>query len=77
MSGRITIVYQQNEGGWITSSIPEFPGAVSQGKTREEARLMVLDALNELMIAGRENALNGQATSSEVLDFHISSAISA
>lgn len=51
MISKITIVYQENADGWITSSMPEYHGAISQGKTRQEARDMVLDALNELLNA--------------------------
>jgi predicted RNase H-like HicB family nuclease len=41
----LTIVYEQGEDGWITVSIPEVPGVLSQGRTREEARENVIDAL--------------------------------
>lgn len=54
MTGSITIVYEDNRDGWITAHIPEIPGAVSQGRSKDEAREMVLDALNELMIARRK-----------------------
>jgi len=77
MHGKITIVYQQNADGWITSSIPEYPGAVSQGKSREEAREMVLDALNELMLAGRENRTHPSDGYDETLDFEVTVAKSA
>jgi predicted RNase H-like HicB family nuclease len=45
----LTIVYEQGEDGWIVASIPEVPGAHSQGKTREEARENVIDALRGLL----------------------------
>jgi predicted RNase H-like HicB family nuclease len=77
MHGMITIVYQENPDGWITSSIPEYPGAISQGKTREEAREMVLDALNELMVAGRESGDQQSGIPNETLDFEITAAKSA
>ena len=77
MHGHMTIVYQQNADGWITSSIPEYPGAISQGKTREEARDMVLDALNELMLAGKENGIRTVQSSVETLEFEITVAKSA
>jgi len=51
VNGKITIVFEENSDGWITAHIPKIPGAVSQGKTRDEAGEMVLDALNELMIS--------------------------
>lgn len=33
-----------DEDGWIVARILEVPGAMSQGRTREEARENVLDA---------------------------------
>ena len=53
---RVTIVYDQGEDGWVVASIPEVPGANSQGRTREEARANVIDALRgilELRFGGR------------------------
>jgi predicted RNase H-like HicB family nuclease len=41
----LTIVYEPDEDGWIMVSIPEIPGVLSQGRTREEARENVIDAL--------------------------------
>ena len=46
---RLTIVYEQGEDGWIVASIPEVPGAHSQGETREEARANVIDALRGIL----------------------------
>lgn len=43
----LTIVYEEGDDGWIVVSIPEVPGVLSQGRTREEAREMVLSALND------------------------------
>jgi predicted RNase H-like HicB family nuclease len=45
----IMILYQKDETGMYTSWIPEVPGAISCGATFEEAREMVLDALQELL----------------------------
>ena len=44
-----TIVYEEDEDGWIVASIPEVPGVFSQGRTRGEARANVLDALQLMM----------------------------
>jgi antitoxin HicB len=46
---QLTIVYEQGEDGWVVASIPEVPGAHSQGKTREEARENVIDALRGVL----------------------------
>jgi predicted RNase H-like HicB family nuclease len=45
----LTIVYEQGEDGWVIASIPEVPGVHSQGKTREEARSNVIDALRGML----------------------------
>ena len=42
----LTIIYEQDpDSDWIVVSIPAVPGVLSQGKTREEARENILDAL--------------------------------
>jgi predicted RNase H-like HicB family nuclease len=46
---RVTIVYETGENGWTIASIPEVPGAHSQGRTREEARANVIDALRGML----------------------------
>jgi predicted RNase H-like HicB family nuclease len=45
----VTIVYEPGDDGWIVASIPEVPGAHSQGQTREEARANVIDALRGIL----------------------------
>jgi predicted RNase H-like HicB family nuclease len=41
----LTILYEDGDEGWIVASIPAVPGALSQGRNRDEARENVLDAL--------------------------------
>lgn len=49
---RFTIQYDQpDEDGWIVARVLEVPGAMSQGRTRAEARENAFDALR-LMLAG-------------------------
>jgi predicted RNase H-like HicB family nuclease len=45
----LTIVYEPGEDGWIVVSIPEIPGVFSQGRTRDEARENVIDALRLML----------------------------
>ena len=45
----LTIVYEPGEEGWIVASIPEVAGVFSQGRTREEARTNVIDALRLML----------------------------
>ncbi len=69
---QITIVYEQGEDGWVVASIPEVPGANSQGHTREEARANVIDALRgilELRFGGHADV--GPAADSETLELVI------
>jgi len=42
---RMSILFEQGDDGFIVASVPEVPGALSQGRTREEARANVIDAL--------------------------------
>ena len=45
-----TIVFDRpDEDGWIVARVLEVPGALSQGRTREEARDNVLDALRTVL----------------------------
>ena len=48
-SVQVTIVYEPGEEGWIVASIPEVHGAHSQGRTRQEARAGVIDALRRIL----------------------------
>lgn len=55
---RLTITYDEpDEDGWIVARVVQVPGAVSQGRTREEARENVIDALR-LMLAPDEDDAN-------------------
>lgn len=47
---RLTIAFDEpDEDGWIVACVVEVPGAISQGKTREEARENVVDALRLIL----------------------------
>jgi predicted RNase H-like HicB family nuclease len=46
---RLTIDYKTGDDGWIIASVPEVPGAHSQGRTRKEARANVIDALRGVL----------------------------
>jgi predicted RNase H-like HicB family nuclease len=69
---RLTIVYQAAENGWIVASIPEVPGAHSQGHTRAEARENVIDALHGILeLRFGEHALSEPAGDSEPIELTI------
>jgi predicted RNase H-like HicB family nuclease len=65
---RLTLTYDEpDEDGWIVARVVEVPGAISQGRTREEARENVLDALR-LMLAPDDDDANVAAGRSEPLE---------
>ena len=45
----VTIVFEAGEDGWVIATIPEVKGVFSQGRTREEARANVIDALRLML----------------------------
>ena len=59
MPQELTIIFERGDGWWI-ATIPEVPGAFSQGRTKDEARENVVDASSELMAARRELSVEGQ-----------------
>lgn len=64
----LTIIFEPVEDGLIVASVSEVPGVHSQGKTREEARENVIDALHEVLaIRFGESASVGEAADSESL----------
>jgi predicted RNase H-like HicB family nuclease len=69
---KMTIVYEApDEDGWIVARVLEVPGAMSQGRTREEARENVIDALR-LMLAPDERDPLVDSGRSEELDLTLS-----
>ena len=65
---RLTIMYEEpDEDGWIVARIVEVPGAVSQGRTQDEARDNVIDAL-QLMLTPDDDDASATAGRSEPLD---------
>ncbi len=57
MSTNLTVIYEKGEDGFWIATIPEVPGAFSQGKTKEEARENAIDAMQALMAARRDLAI--------------------
>ena len=57
MKHEFSVVYQVVEDGWIMASVPELPGAVTQGRDMEEARAMIKEAVELLLDSYRANAV--------------------
>lgn len=41
-----TVIYERDEDGWWVAEAPEAPGCHTQGRTIEQARERILDALS-------------------------------
>ncbi len=64
----MTIAFEEpDEEGWIVARVVEVPGAISQGRTREEARENLIDALRLMLSPDDESG--GRAATSETLEF--------
>jgi predicted RNase H-like HicB family nuclease len=46
---RFTIRYSDGGEDWVMAQVEEVPGAISQGRTRSEARENVIDALRLML----------------------------
>ncbi|MBM3500088.1 MAG: type II toxin-antitoxin system HicB family antitoxin [Armatimonadetes bacterium] len=57
----LTAVYEQ-DGEWIMGYIVEMPGVNTQGRTLDECRDNLQDALRECVAARREQAAAGDHT---------------
>ncbi len=58
MHNEFTAIFEQ-DGEWFIAYCPEIPGANGQGKTREEARQSLADAIALILEDRREDALRG------------------
>jgi predicted RNase H-like HicB family nuclease len=69
---RLRITYDEpDEDGWIVARALPVPGAISQGRTREEARENVIHALR-LMLAPDDGDASAEAGRSEPLELTLS-----
>lgn len=50
------VLYDTIEDGWIMASVPDLPGAVTQGETMEEARANIREVIELLLESYREHA---------------------
>ena len=64
MRHEFTAVYER-EGDWIVAYSPEMPGANGQGRTKEEARANLTDAILLILEDRREDGLRGVPADAE------------
>ena len=58
MANEFTAIIEQ-DGGWFISYCPEIPGANGQGRSKEEARENLVEAIKLILEDRREDALRG------------------
>ncbi|BBL78755.1 hypothetical protein RxyAA322_06090 [Rubrobacter xylanophilus] len=56
MHGTFTAIFERGEDGWWVATCPEVPGAITQGRTIEEARENLKDAIELVLEVMREDA---------------------
>jgi predicted RNase H-like HicB family nuclease len=61
-------VYQEIGGGWVVAIVPELPGAITRGKTLQEAREMIKEAVALLLESYRDHDATKDASLNAVWD---------
>lgn len=51
---KLTAIIEKSEDGWYVGQVEEMPAAISQGKTMEEVKLNLSDAVKLLIETNRE-----------------------
>jgi predicted RNase H-like HicB family nuclease len=63
----LTIHYEEGGDGLDMATIPEVPGAISQGRTRAAARANVIDALQTVLTPDDQLTAGSSAADAELL----------
>jgi predicted RNase H-like HicB family nuclease len=58
MTNEFTAIFER-DGQWYIAYCPEIPGANGQGKTKEEARTSLAEAIALILEDRRQDALRG------------------
>lgn len=58
MKNEFTVIIER-DGEWYVAYCPEIPGANGQGRTKDEARENLADAIELILTDRREDALRG------------------
>lgn len=69
---QLTVVYEDAGEGWVMAYVPEVPGAISQERTRDEAREAVVEAIRDVLeLQLRRDAPDTSPTDSETLSLTV------
>jgi predicted RNase H-like HicB family nuclease len=72
VSTSFNAVFEEVEGGRIQAQLEELPGVVTVGRTRAEAREMLLDAFHEYLLASSDPGTITSGADRERLVFTLS-----
>ena len=64
MRNEFTAVFER-DGAWYVAYCPEIPGANGQGRTKEEARRSLADAIGLILADRRHDGLRGVPSDAE------------
>ena len=64
MRNEFTAIYER-DGDWVIAYSPEVPGANGQGRTKDEARKSLADAIALILEDRREDGLRGVPAEAE------------
>jgi predicted RNase H-like HicB family nuclease len=53
---KFTAIIEKSDDGWFVGQIEELPAALSQGRTIDEVKENLIDAIRLLMETNKENA---------------------
>ena len=61
---KILVVFETDEDGWDVASCPTLPGCHSQGRTRDEARANIREAIRGYVASMRKHGVPTPSESS-------------
>ena len=64
MHNEFTAIFEQ-DGDWYVAYCPEIPGANGQGRTKDEARASLAEAISLILDDRREEGLRGVPPTAE------------
>jgi len=56
MNNNLTLIVNETKDGWFIGQVAEIPGAMSQGKSLEELRKNIIDALKLALSIRKDEA---------------------
>jgi len=70
---RLTAVFEPDESGWTNARVLEIPGINTCGRTQDEARELLVDAVREFVASLADEADHGASASTryEALDIDL------